>query len=105
MNFLLHFNRHTISGYYHALTRMIMAFFDCYSHKTGCPLNCDFLTFRRGKLITLAALAKMARGRMARFLIDNRIREPEGLREFSWEGYEFSPEHSDGENFRFVQRF
>ena len=47
----------------------------------------------------------MARGRLARFLIDNRIREPEGLREFSWEGYEFSPEHSDGENFRFVQRF
>ena len=30
-------------------------------------------------------------------MIDNRIREPEGLREFSWEGYEFSPEHSDGE--------
>ena len=53
-------------------------------------ITCDFLTFRRGKLITLAALAKMARGRMARFLIDNRIREPEGLREFSWEGYEFS---------------
>ena len=37
----VHFNRHTISGYYHALTRMIMAFFDCYSHKTGCPLNCN----------------------------------------------------------------
>ena len=74
--------------------------------KTGDRMiTCDFLTFRRGKLITLAALAKMARGRMARFLIDNRIREPEGLREFSWEGYEFSPEHSDGENFRFVQRF
>lgn len=68
-------------------------------------ITCDFLTYRRGKLITLAALAKMARGRMARFLIDNRIREPERLREFSWEGYEFSSEHSDGENFRFIQRF
>ena len=41
--------------------------------KTGDRMiTCDFLTFRRGKLITLAALAKMARGRMARFLIDNR---------------------------------
>ena len=68
-------------------------------------ITCDFLTYRRGKLITLAALAKMARGRMARFLIDNRIREPERLREFSWEGYEFSSEHSDGENFRFIQKF
>lgn len=68
-------------------------------------ITCDFLTYRRGKLMTLAALAKMARGRMARFLIDSRIREPERLREFSWEGYEFSSEHSDGENFRFIQRF
>lgn len=68
-------------------------------------ITCDFLTYRRGKLITLAALAKMARGRMARYLIDNRIQEPEGLWEFSWEGYEFSRKHSDNDNFRFVQRF
>ena len=66
-------------------------------------VTCDFLTFRRGKLITLAALAKMARGRMARYLIDHRIQEPEGLRGFSWEGYQFSPALSDESNFRFVQ--
>ena len=68
-------------------------------------ITCDFLTFRRGKLITLAGLGKNGPGPDGQIFDRNRIREPEGLREFSWEGYEFSPEHSDGENFRFVQRF
>lgn len=68
-------------------------------------ITCDFLTSRRGKLITVAALAKMARGRMARYLIDNRIQEPEGLQGFSWDGYEFSQKLSDDSCFRFVQHF
>lgn len=68
-------------------------------------ITCDFLTHRRGKLITLAALAKMARGRMARYLIDERIQEPEGLQGFSWEGYAFSRTLSDESNYRFVQKY
>lgn len=59
----------------------------------------------QGKANHAGGLGKNGPGPDGQILIDNRIREPEGLREFSWEGYEFSPEHSDGENFRFVQRF
>ena len=66
-------------------------------------IACDFLNYRRGKLITLAALAKMARGRMASYMVRNRIQTPEGLKDFSWNGYVFSPGLSDETNFRFVQ--
>lgn len=38
--------------------------------------------------------AKRARGLMARFAIEHRVNQPEGLKKFSSEGYVFSPEVS-----------
>lgn len=71
----------------------------------GAPfITCDFLTYRRGKLQTLATAAKMARGRMARFALENRIDRVDGLLEFSWEGFAFEPALSDGARLAFVRR-
>lgn len=38
--------------------------------------------------------AKRARGLMARYVIDNRIDEPDALKQFAVEGYEYAPDVS-----------
>lgn len=55
----------------------------------------------RGRRLMLATEAKMARGRMARFLVKNRPEKPEDLREFEWDGYAFSPALSDARTYVF----
>ena len=66
-------------------------------------ITCEFRTFRRGKLVTLPALAKMARGRMARAIIRNRWERPGQLAAFDEDGYRFRPELSDTARMVFVQ--
>ena len=38
--------------------------------------------------------AKQARGAMARFIVQNRLRDPEALAEFDTGGYRFQPDMS-----------
>lgn len=66
-------------------------------------ISCAFVTRRRGKLITLAAEAKAARGRMARFVIQNRIEDPERLAAFAWNGYEYCGELSSAGRLVFLK--
>ena len=66
-------------------------------------LTCDFLVRRRGKLLCLATAAKMARGRMARFLVQNRLSNPRDLREFSWGGFAFAPALSSQRRYVFLR--
>ena len=66
-------------------------------------ITCDFLTPVRGKLRTLPALAKMGRGEMARYIIKNRLEDPENLKGFVRNGYRYSAELSTGRRFVFVQ--
>lgn len=49
------------------------------------------------------AYAKEARGAMARFLIQQRISNPEDLKEFNGMGYAFNPEQSDGDQWVFTR--
>lgn len=67
-------------------------------------ITCRFEIVRRGRRLMLATEAKMARGRMARFLVKNRPEKPEELREFEWEGYAFSPALSDERTYVFQKR-
>jgi len=67
-------------------------------------ITCDFLVNRRGRLTCLATGAKMARGQMARFLIKNRLRDPEQLQAFDWEDYAFVPALSTESKYVFVQQ-
>jgi cytoplasmic iron level regulating protein YaaA (DUF328/UPF0246 family) len=47
--------------------------------------------------------AKKARGMMLRFIIRNRITQPEHLRAFDEEGYGYNPHLSDGKNWVFTR--
>ncbi|MBN1462503.1 MAG: peroxide stress protein YaaA [Paludibacteraceae bacterium] len=48
-----------------------------------------------GSLKTIVVYTKKARGMMARYIIQNRIEEPEDLKGFDAEGYWFSPQLSN----------
>ena len=47
--------------------------------------------------------AKKARGVMTRFIIENRIIQPEHLKAFDKEGYHFNPDLSDGDRWFFTR--
>ncbi len=57
----------------------------------------SFKEERDDELKMIGFFAKKARGMMARFMVLNRIEDPEGLKGFDLEGYKFQPELS-GEN-------
>ena len=66
-------------------------------------ITCEFLTYRKGKLATVATSAKMARGQMARFIVQNHITAPENVQAFSWDGYAFAAEQSKEDCYVFVK--
>lgn len=60
-----------------------------------CPVITPvFKEIKDGKSRTIALFAKQARGRMAAWIIQNRIDSPEQLSEFNLDGYEYQPDES-----------
>jgi uncharacterized protein len=57
-------------------------------------ITCHFKEIKDGEARVLSFYAKKARGTMARFAIENRIDQPEGLKAFASEGYVFDPDAS-----------
>ncbi|MBC5582127.1 peroxide stress protein YaaA [Anaerofilum sp. BX8] len=67
-------------------------------------ITVDFLEPKPGgKLAMRATAAKMARGRMARFIARRRAGDPEELKEFYWNGYRFAPALSTCARWAFVR--
>ncbi len=58
---------------------------------------------REGQLRTISFSAKRARGMMVRFIIQNRIDAPAGIRDFHEEGYTYRPDLSDDATMLFVR--
>ena len=58
---------------------------------------------KAGKIVEKGTLCKMARGRMVRWLAENRIRRPEEARAFGELGYRFSPERSEEGTYLFIK--
>lgn len=54
----------------------------------------DFRVWKGGRLKTIVIYAKMCRGEMVRYIIKNRIENPEDLKAFAWEGFAFDEERS-----------
>lgn len=52
-------------------------------------VDVEFLDFKNGKYKVISFFAKKARGMMARYIIKNRINEPDGLKSFDMDGYYF----------------
>ena len=71
-------------------------------------LNADIITpqfkdLRNGQYKMISFFAKKARGVMARYIIDNRITEPEALKSFSEAGYYYSDAQSQGDQWVFLR--
>lgn len=66
-------------------------------------ITCDFKVMKGGKLRTLATEAKMARGQIVKYIIKNRITNPEKLKEFSWNDYYFETLESTENRYTFIK--
>lgn len=63
----------------------------------------EFKIWKNGVTTTIVIYTKMARGQMSRFIIDNRITDPELLKDFSWEGFRYNEKLSEGDRWVFMQ--
>ncbi|PJB70468.1 MAG: peroxide stress protein YaaA [Alphaproteobacteria bacterium CG_4_9_14_3_um_filter_47_13] len=66
-------------------------------------ITCHFKEMKGDAPKVIGLFAKRARGMMARYIIQNRIETPEGLKDFDKEGYKFMPILSDQSDFVFVR--
>lgn len=64
-----------------------------------------FLEEKDGKAKTVSFFAKRARGAMARFMVQNRVVDPQGLKDFDIGGYAFQPDQSDDAKFVFSRAY
>ena len=51
----------------------------------------------------ISFFAKKARGVMARYIVQEGLNEPEGLKDFKGDGYYFSAKDSDSNNWVFLR--
>jgi cytoplasmic iron level regulating protein YaaA (DUF328/UPF0246 family) len=63
-----------------------------------------FREFHKGEYRFISFTAKKARGLMARYIIDHRIDQPEGLKDFDYEGYRFAPKLSEARDWVFTRK-
>ncbi len=63
-----------------------------------------FQEIRDGEPKTISFYAKRARGLLARFQVVHRIEDPEGLKDFAEEGYEFRPDLSTDDRLVFTRQ-
>ena len=63
-----------------------------------------FKDFKNGKYKVISFYAKKARGLMTRFVIQNRIRDAEDLKDFNGDGYEFDGGFSSVDQWVFTRR-
>ncbi|MFT4007835.1 MAG: peroxide stress protein YaaA, partial [Lacrimispora sp.] len=64
-------------------------------------ITCVFGELQDGKVRQKGTLAKMARGEMVRFMVENNITEVEKLKEFNCLGYRYREEISSENNLIF----
>ena len=67
-------------------------------------INIDFVEEYKGKLVTKATYAKMARGEMVRYMAENRVEDINMLKSFNRMNYQFKEELSDDSNLVFERK-
>ena len=67
-------------------------------------ISCNFYEEVQGKPVQKGVYCKMARGEMVRFMAENRIEEPERIKQFSVMGYRFSEDLSSEKEYVFVRK-
>jgi hypothetical protein len=66
-------------------------------------LDVQFKDFKNGDYKIISFFAKKARGLMARYVIEQRIDQVDGLKDFALEGYQFSPAQSSSAQLVFLR--
>lgn len=66
-------------------------------------ITCHFKELKDGAPKTIGLFAKRARGAMARYIIQNRVENPQELKAFKEDGYNFMDSLSDDENLVFLR--
>ena len=66
-------------------------------------ISCNFFEEQEGKLVQKGVYCKMARGEMVRFMAENRVEEPEGIKDFAVMGYRYAKELSSEKEYIFVR--
>jgi cytoplasmic iron level regulating protein YaaA (DUF328/UPF0246 family) len=69
----------------------------------GCLITPNFKDQKNGQYKIISFYAKKARGLMCRYAIQNGITKAEDLKKFDLDGYYFSPEQSDTNNWIFLR--
>lgn len=62
-----------------------------------------FKDWKNGQYKIISFYAKKARGLMSRYIIDHKINDPEQLKNFDTDGYRYSEEMSEGDNWVFIR--
>lgn len=70
---------------------------------TGTVITPEFKDNKDGKYKIISFYAKKARGLMCRFIVQNKIKDPEHLKAFDLEGYYFNNDLSEGNNWVFTR--
>jgi hypothetical protein len=65
----------------------------------------QFLEVKDGRPRIVSFFAKRARGAMARFVMTQRVTDPEGIKDFAAGGYRFDPDLSEGDTWAFVRDY
>lgn len=66
-------------------------------------ISCNFYEEQEEKLVQKGVYCKMARGEMVRFMAENRVEEPEGIKDFAVMGYRYAKELSSEREYIFVR--
>ncbi|MBC8493658.1 MAG: peroxide stress protein YaaA [Candidatus Thioglobus sp.] len=66
-------------------------------------INIVFKEFKGDKYKIIGIYAKRARGLMVQYMIKNRIQNPQDLKAFNWEEYQFKEELSDAKTWVFTR--
>ena len=64
-----------------------------------------FMEEKNGEPRIVSFFAKKARGSMARYIIQRRLTQAEGIKDFDLGGYAFRPEMSDGDRWVFLRDY
>ncbi len=63
-----------------------------------------FKDFKKGKYKVISFYAKKARGLMSAYIIKNRLKNPEDIKNFNVDGYKFNKPESSGNNWVFLRK-
>lgn len=70
---------------------------------SGDFITCHFKEMKNGAPKVIGLFAKRARGMMARYMIQNQIETPAGLKNFAEDGYKFQPDVSSNTDYVFLR--